>query len=202
MKKLLLIGIFCLPLTASAQVPAFPMSFWGNVTINGSAVPVGTIVRVYYGNELAGSVTAQEAGVYGYTEPTKQKLVVGQGEGVLTFKVQSPSHNSGQETAGSSAVTYSSFTSGLTTNLNLAFTIPAPVLSPSGGGRSGGGGVSGGGSTAIAAPVIPGDAMAAPLDSTKVVQIELIKKQLVLLLTQLILMLQEEIVRIQIQQSS
>ena len=77
--------------------PAFPMAFWGNVTINGSTAPVDTVVRAYYGNTLAGTVTVEQAGVYGYIETTKQKLVVAEGVGQLNFSVQSVSVNGGGE---------------------------------------------------------------------------------------------------------
>lgn len=136
------------PLFASAQsIPAFPMAFWGNVTINGSAAPVGTIVNAYYGSTLAGTVTVQDAGVYGYTDPTRQKLVIGEGTGPITFTFRSPSSNGGAETGGTTAVTYPQFTSGSTTDYDLAFTVavPAPPSSGGGGGSSGGGGGGGGG---------------------------------------------------------
>ncbi len=121
-------------LAFASSIPAFPMSFWGNVTINGNQAPVGTIVRAYYGTDLAGQVTVQDAGVYGYTDSTKQKLVVGEATGTISFTVQSPAYNSGAETAGSAAITYQGFTSGATVNLNLSFTVPTPTSSSTGGG--------------------------------------------------------------------
>ncbi len=135
------------PFFAAAQtIPAFPMAFWGNVTINGTAAPVGTVVRVYYGSTLAGEVTVQDAGVYGYTELTKQKLVVAEGAGELTFKVVASGFNGGAETGGTSAITHSGFIAGNTTQKDLAFTIavPSPTPPPASGGGGGGGG--GGGS--------------------------------------------------------
>lgn len=147
MKKLLLAAIFiCAPAVASAQVPAFPMAFWGAVTIDGAAAPSGTVVRAYYGPEIEGSVTAQESGVYGYTEPTKQKLVVGEGNGAITFTAQVPG---GDETGGLVPVTHAQFASGETVQKDLAFSTqeenpPASEESsgdnPSRNRRSGGGG--------------------------------------------------------------
>lgn len=132
------------PLMASASaIPDFPMAFWGAVTINGNAAPVGTVIRAYYGSTLAGTVTVQESGIYGYTEPTKQKLVIGAGTGVITFTMQASSFNNGAETGGDSAVTYAQFSSASTINDNLAFTITIPA--PSGGSSGGGGGGGGGG---------------------------------------------------------
>lgn len=130
--------------------PAFPMAFWGTVTTNGTAAPVGSVVRAYYGSTLVGTATVQEAGVYGYTEPTKQKLIVAEGTGAITFKIQTAGFNSGSETTGDTAITQSSFTSGLTVEKNLAFTITPPSTGGSGGGggsSSGGGGGGGGGSS-------------------------------------------------------
>ncbi len=128
MKKLLIAFVlFVAPAMASAAMPAFPMSFWGNVTIDGAPAPTGTVVRAYYGAELAGSVTTQEAGVYGYTEPIKQKLLVGEGDGLITFSVQKPSES---EVQGITPVTQSEFVSGETVQKNLAFvtvTAPTPV---------------------------------------------------------------------------
>lgn len=141
--KYILVLFALTPLFASAQaIPAFPMALWGAVTINGSAAPVGTIVSAYYGSTPAGQVTVQDAGVYGYTEPTKQKLVVGESTGALTFTMQSTSFNSGTETGGTIAITYPQFTAGSTVNYDLAFTVsvPAPVSSGGGGGGSSGGG--------------------------------------------------------------
>ena len=133
--------LFLLPsLTLAQSIPAFPMAFWGNVTINGSAAPVGTVVRAYYGSTLAGTVTVQDAGVYGYTAPTQQKLVIGEGSGAISFTVQSPSFNSGAETSGTTAITYPQFTSASTTDYDLAFTISVSAPpAPSGGGGGGGG---------------------------------------------------------------
>lgn len=142
--------------------PAFPMAFWGNVTINGSAAPVGTVVRAYYGSTLAGMVVVEQSGVYGYTEATKQKLVVAEGVGQLSFKIQSVSFNSGAETAGSPIVSYSGFISGATISKDLAFMIPVPIptqASSGGGGSSSGGGGGGGGSIVTQQAItIKGDA--------------------------------------------
>ena len=101
------------------NVSTSPMSFYGQVTINGLAAPVGTKIRAYYGNlsELAGEITTTIGGVYGEDGPTKAKLVVASGTGAITFAVAE-----GESfTAGTTALTYPSFTAGETVNLNLAF---------------------------------------------------------------------------------
>lgn len=116
--------------------PAFPMSFWGSVTIDGSPAPIGTIIKAYYGSVLAGIVTVKESGVYGYTELIKQRLVIGEGAGAITFKVQATGFNGGAETTGRSVITQNGFTSGLTVKKDLAFlsvdTTP-PIITLNGG---------------------------------------------------------------------
>lgn len=144
MKKIFLITFFLLyPSFAFAQIPAFPMSFWGTVTIDGNSAPVGTTIRAYYGSTKAGEVTIEEAGIYGYTEPTRQKLVLGEGSSAISFTFQ----RSGEaETAGISPVTHTEFISGDTVEKNLAFiteteTETPPAETPSRP-RGGGGGSS------------------------------------------------------------
>jgi hypothetical protein len=135
--------------SALAGFPDFPMSFWGKVTINGSDAPAGSVVRAYYGSVLAGTVTTTGTGVYGYTDPTKQKLVIGSGSSTVIFTIQASGFNGGSETGGNTAMIYDGFIAGLTVNKDLAFTVTVP--SSSSGGSSGastnsGSGASSGGS--------------------------------------------------------
>lgn len=117
------------------------MAFWGSITVDGVSVPVGTVVRAYYGTSLAGQVVIQESGIYGYAEATRQKLLVAEGVGQITFKFQHGSLNGGNETDGTTLQSYFAFESGATKNINLAFTLPpAPVTPFVLGGSSGGGG--------------------------------------------------------------
>jgi hypothetical protein len=125
--------------------PDFPMAFWGNVSIDDAPAPVGTITRAYYGNVLAGEVTVRETGVYGYTEPTKQKLVLANGNGQITFKIKLSA--SGIETGGLIPPTYSEFLSGSTINKNLVFYISQASNNSSNPITGGGGGGGGGGTT-------------------------------------------------------
>jgi len=122
--------------------PAFPMAFWGEVKINGNSAPVGTIIRAYYGSFLGGEVVVRENGVYGYLESTKQKLIVGKGDGLITFKFQSSNFNNGIETAGNDPQTYPGFTSGVSIRKDLNFLISSGNGRGSNGGE-GGGSVSG-----------------------------------------------------------
>lgn len=130
-----------LPLAVlSETIPAFPMAFWGSITINGIDAPAGTIVEAYYGSELAGKVLVKEQGIYGYSESTKQKLLIKEGNGVITFKVKGMPNLSEEN--------YPSFQSGETINKNLVFVTidqdddeaPQTNGSSSNSGSSGGGG--------------------------------------------------------------
>jgi len=118
----------------TSSIPPFPMAFWGKVTVNNNPAPAGCIIRAYYGSILAGQVTLIEDGIYGYTEPTKQKLVVGEGSGPITFTIQCPTINAGNEIYSSETQSYSGFTSGLTVQKDFMFTIPSSLPSNSGGG--------------------------------------------------------------------
>jgi len=154
MKKLIfIISLFLLPVASFAAMPAFPMAFWGTITLNGNPAPVNTVVRAYYGDILAGQVVvAEDEGIYGYTESTKQKLVVKEGIGELSFTFETPSINGGVETSGCTSVSYAGFTSELTVPKNLVFnttgcgsgeddpTEPVATTPPSTGGSPGGGG--------------------------------------------------------------
>lgn len=164
MKKITLFTalLSLLALPALAAFPAFPMSFWGVATINGSPAPVGTVIRAYYGNNIAGEISVKENGVYGYIEATKQKLLVGEGAGSISFKFQTPSFNGGVETNGASQQTHEGFVSGAIVNKSLEFTIviAAPASQGGSGGSSGGGG--GGGGSASIAPVAPTSVVNSP----------------------------------------
>jgi hypothetical protein len=193
MKNLIIFAALFLPAVSFAQVPDFPMAFWGGVTIDGADAPVDTVVRVYDGSDTqVGEVSVTEAGVYGYTEPTKQKLVIGEGEGTLIFSVQSASVFGGVETEGLTTITHPSFVSGETLELDLAFeTVPVVAQEPR---RSSGGG--GGGSSRSRASETPAAAVLGAATTTEdlsdaELRIEL-QKQLILILTQLISLLQQK----------
>ena len=111
------------------------MAFYGNVTINGTKAPDGTVVKVYYGSTLAGQSTVDSSGAYGYVSSTAKKLLVSEGTGVITFKFQSASILSGLENVGTTAISYAGFEENLTVNKDLAFTYT--VVSSGGGGGGG-----------------------------------------------------------------
>jgi hypothetical protein len=140
-KALIIITFLASPIFVGAQpLPDFPMVFHGNAKINGSAVPAGATIRAYYGNLEAGKVVTSEAGVYGYSDPTKQQLLVVSGTGTIRFTLQSATINGGAETEGTTPQTHPAFDSGSSIHKNLDFTIATPPPPSNGGGSGGGGG--------------------------------------------------------------
>ncbi len=196
--RLFILGFLLIcPLFSEASVPAFPMAFWGNVTVDNQPAPVGSKVTLYAGNTAVGSVIVEEAGIYGYTESIKQKLVVAESEGVLTFKIQSPAINGGVETGGVSPVTHTQFISGETVRKDLSF-VTTQTTAGGGGNTSGGGGGGGGGKKKVLKPTVAvlGISTSTPTStpttslSEEERKIQL-QKQIIQLLTQLIAILKQ-----------
>jgi hypothetical protein len=194
MRYLLFSVFLLLPVVSFASVPDFPMAFWGEVTIDGVAAPAGSIVRVYDAVTQVGEIILLEDGVYGYTAPTKQKLIVGEGQGVLTFKIESPSINGGAETGGLSSIVYPGFVSGETVELNLTFDVTEEVIIPpssSGSSSSGGGG--GGSRRTIDTPTELVLGVSTSTESlTEEEQKIVLQKKLIELLTLLIVLLKQQ----------
>jgi uncharacterized membrane protein YgcG len=196
MKNLFLaiIVLFALPSIVSAEnFPLFPMAFYGSVTIDGVAAPAGSSVLVYSGTELAGKVTLQEAGVYGYDNPTRQKLVVREVVGELTFRIKAPTVNGGVETGSIAPITHHDFVSGETIEKNLSFVTKAnnTVSSGEGGGSSSGGGGGGSSKKKVSEQVQPALMVFGIATSTSEIEAKIIlQKQIIVLLTQLIKLLQ------------
>ncbi|HPW34412.1 MAG TPA: hypothetical protein PK367_01460, partial [Candidatus Paceibacterota bacterium] len=133
-KKYLFISFLIFPTIVYGQsFPAFPMSFFGEIKINDSLAPPQTIVRAYYGSVLAGQVTIDQSGIYGYNNPTQKKLIVSEGSGEIRFTIQNQQINSNVETAGTNSQTYAEFTSGWSVNKNLLSVVSSSA-------RGGGGG--------------------------------------------------------------
>jgi hypothetical protein len=172
------------------------MTFWGEVSVDSVAAPAGSIVRVYAEAVEVGQITVTEAGVYGYTEPTRQKLLVGEGDGVLTFTIQSPNINNGIETKGTTPVNHPSFIAGETVELNINVDIAEEVVAPSGGGGSSSSGGGGGGSSSKkienATEQVLGAATSTENLTEEEQKIEL-QKKLIEILTLLISLLQQKI---------
>jgi len=140
MKKYLfiLIALLIIPVVSFASsIPNFPMAFYGNVTINGTKAPEGTIIKAYYGATLAGQSTVDSSGAYGYISSIAKKLLISEGAGLITFKFQSASILSGVESTGTTSMTYSGFEEGLLVSKDLAFTYTVPSSGGGGGGGSG-----------------------------------------------------------------
>ncbi|MEI7688833.1 MAG: peptidoglycan-binding domain-containing protein [Candidatus Nomurabacteria bacterium] len=140
MKKYLFIFIALIifpSISSASSIPKFPMAFYGNVTINGTKAPEGTIISAYYGTTLAGQSTVDSSGAYGSIASTANKLLVSEGSGAITFTFKSSSILSGAESKGTTLMSYSSFTEGSTITKDLAFTY---YVAPVGGGGGGGGG--------------------------------------------------------------
>lgn len=189
MKTLLLSTLLLIPSLCLASLPAFPMAFWGTVYIDGSVAPAGTIVRVYDGSSKVGEVIVQEGGVYGYTEPTKQKLIIGAAEGTLTFTVQT---NNGNETSGNTVISYQGFSSGETVNKDLEFITQTNTTSSGGGGGGGGGGKSKK-KTVPASELVLGVSTTTASSTESMSEQEqkiALQKQIIVLLTQLLSLLQ------------
>lgn len=119
--KFLIVIILLIPASLKAQesFPDFPMSFYGQATFNNDPMPVGTKIQAYAGSSLKGQVTISEAGLYGYDNPTKIKLVVGDFTGNLTFKYVLV--NSVPESGCSGQEYTSGFVSGNSILKNLSF---------------------------------------------------------------------------------
>jgi hypothetical protein len=115
------------------------MALWGNATVNNSPAPVESVVRAYLNGTLVGQVVIHESGIYGYTESTKQKLLIGNASGTITFAIQHPSLNNGAEIFSTAS---EQFASGSTINkdFSFSFTVQTPPVSAPSPASSGGGG--------------------------------------------------------------
>lgn len=149
--KIIIASIFALSLFGASTVkaesfPSFPMAFWGNVKIDNVSAPINTVINAYYDSVLSGTVTVKEIGIYGYSDSLKQKLLISEGSGSITFKFV----KDGVEKTGINIISYPSFVAGETINKNLEFVTiipatptPTPTSTPApitGGGGGGGGG--------------------------------------------------------------
>jgi len=132
-------ALLVLPLIVFAQVPLLPHVFYGDITINGSLAPVGTVVIANVNGVEKGRVTTAVTGKYGGPGAYDQKLLV-QGNDLSTgdtihFTV-----------SGVEASQTAQFESGKVEAKNLAFTITqAEVTNTTPNASSGGGGGGGGG---------------------------------------------------------
>jgi hypothetical protein len=142
-----LIIVLLLPLSVRAEssFPKFPMTFWGQATLNGNPLPQGTLIAAFISDIKVGEVAMSEDGIYGYNHPFETRLLVAEYSGSsLLFKYRKVGDS--DYIAGSTNVVYvNNFEPGKVIELNLGFTkqitVPTPPPStPRGGGGGGGGG--------------------------------------------------------------
>ncbi|MFA5742555.1 MAG: hypothetical protein WCX77_02170 [Candidatus Paceibacterota bacterium] len=117
------IGLSFIPVLAFAEGPSLPMSLWGTATVNGSNVPVGTVVSSYNSiGVVYGNVTVTTAGLYGtnnldQANPAEARLLF-EGSGTITFKAVIPGYNSGEIIT---AVETKAFVAGVAERKDLSF---------------------------------------------------------------------------------
>lgn len=92
----LIVVLVCLfgtlfPVSSLAEDITLPEEFYGNITVNGVAASVGTVIVAKIGGEEKGSFTTTEAGIYGGSGTFDPRLVVSGEEAdirqVITFWV-------------------------------------------------------------------------------------------------------------------
>ncbi len=127
---ILLVFAFVGGVAAEDSIPLLPDEFRGSVTINGNPAPVGTVLTALINEEVRGTVTTTETGIYGGLELDDRRLMVigydGEVGATITFTVN-----------GHTATETSTFTPGETQRLDLSVTYTPP--SPGGSGGGGGG---------------------------------------------------------------
>lgn len=167
--NLLIVALFALPKLANADTfPNFPMSFYGSATLNGQALPVGSKILAFANGVLQGESVLTEPGIYGYTDPTKNKLVVGDYSGNLAFFYKS---GITEPDAGCKIQEYvGGFKSGNALEYDLAFQSAGCGIS-----FGGGGGQSGGGSVAASLNQSPADDFKAIATSTRIGEVKGVK---------------------------
>lgn len=72
---IILISLVILVSGVSA-IPPLPYEFYGNATINGTAIPAGTVIIAKIGEVEVGNLTITQAGVYGGSGTFDKRLVV------------------------------------------------------------------------------------------------------------------------------
>jgi len=128
MPALLAAGV-CIALCGlfSAASPQLPCEFFGTATMQGSPVPVGSVISAYVNGTQQGTITVTEAGKFGGLGTFDERLIVMAGENdfangvpVITFKVN---NQPADQTA--------SYQPGASSQLNLSVggqaAVPAPV---------------------------------------------------------------------------
>lgn len=145
MKKIisliLFISFLVLPVFVLAQTLVLPMAFYGQATINGANIPVGTKIRAYNSQSARidqEEITTTTAGLYGTNDiatanPAENRLLVVE-SGTINFRAIISGYNNGNEITSAQVET---FAAGEVMRKDLTFTAS---LNQSGGGNQSSGG--------------------------------------------------------------
>ena len=118
--SVLTLSIFFIMIFAVSPVveatPELPYFMYGEITINGIAAPVGTVVEAWFGDNIRESTTTAEKGFYG-TPAWNRLLINGVSGETYTFRAKSPAMDSYATTAQTST-----FKSGILADIDLHFT--------------------------------------------------------------------------------
>ncbi len=136
--SIVILGMTVGTVFAADNFPGFPMSFYGHASLDGQLLPSGYVIEAYAEELLVGSIVINEAGVYGYDKPTKEKLVVAPYSGDITFMYRVSDLDEAQ--TGESVIVYQGgFNTGQSVSLNMPFTstVVEPEEKPSPGGSGG-----------------------------------------------------------------
>ncbi len=135
-KKLSIISLifFLSPFFIFAEngFPSFPMAFWGEASLDGQKLAKETEISLFCGNDLVDKIFMPEEGIYAYLDVTKDKLLIGECNKDILFKL-----------SDGTTIKYDGiFQQGSTINKDLNFTKiipPTPPSPPRTGGGGGGG---------------------------------------------------------------
>jgi len=103
------LAMSCFVLTAHAEsvIPALPCEYYGNISINGTAAPEGTVITAFIHGEERGVMTSAVEGNYGSSAWFEKRLMVAgtaDDDGLpITFKINGvPANESGTFRVGDS----------------------------------------------------------------------------------------------------
>jgi len=110
----------------SAASPQLPCEFYGTATIQGTPVPVGTVITAYVNGTPQGKITVTEAGKFGGLGTFDERLIVMAGENDFANGVPTITFRINEQNADQSAP----YQPGASTQLNLTVGSPAAVPAP------------------------------------------------------------------------
>jgi len=115
-------------LVLAEDFPYFPMAFYGKATLNNQNLPAGTEICSFCGDDLMDKIFMPENGIYAYQDAIKNKLLVGECDKDILFKL-----------VDGTTIKYDGIFQAETTinkDLNFVKTSPPSPPSPGGGGGS------------------------------------------------------------------